>query len=377
MTGRRLREGFNKKKAKEDSRNPVLSKGEAILPSKDHNLPRVSVIVPVKNGAQEIGGLLDSLMHVDYDKEMLEIIVVDGNSSDNTREIVLQYPTAKLLTEERPGLNAARNTGIKNSTGEVIAFTDSDCVVSKDWIKKIVEDFDEKEVDCVGGNALGFYDDLISRYCDESLIPVMRVFREKKILSEVKPPLQYPAGCNMAVRRSTLDEVGDFDESIEYGFDEDELVERVCSTGHSMILDPDLLVSHKHRSSVRELLKQTFRYGRGMGVLLREKGLKSIFSKWILLIILGLILWTALLSSLGVLAFLAGSLAFLYVFSGLLVFPFIGLALFYLYRTVVYRDGKWKRVFVYPLMDVARFVAFVFGSVYQLVKPHQKRIRNQ
>ncbi len=342
----------------------------------DHDLPRVSVIVPVKNGAQKIAGLLDSLMQVDYDREMLEIVVVDGNSSDNTREIVLRYPTVKLLTEERPGLNAARNTGIKNSTGEVIAFTDSDCIVSKNWVKKIVEDFGEKEVGCVGGNALRFYDDLISRYCDESLMPVMRIFTEKKALNEVKPPVQYPAGCNMAIRRSILAEAGKFNENIEYGFDEDELVERICSTGHTMVLDPDLLVSHKHRSSVRELLKQTFRYGRGMGVLLREKGLKSIFSKWILLIIFGLILWTALLSSLSILAVLTGSLGFLYVFSGLLVFPFVSLALFYMYRTVVYRDRKWKRIFAYPLMDVSRFVVFVFGSVYQLVKSYRKR-RNQ
>lgn len=338
----------------------------------DHDLPRVSVIVPVKNGAQKIGGLLDSLMQVDYDREMLEIVVVDGNSSDNTREIVLRYPTVRLLTEERPGLNAARNTGIRNSTGEVIAFTDSDCIVSKDWVKKIVEDFGEKEVGCVGGNALRFYDDLISRYCDESLMPVMRIFTEKKTLSKVKPPVQYPAGCNMAIRRSILAEAGEFDENIEYGFDEDELVERICSAGHTMVLDPDLLVSHKHRSSVRELLKQTFRYGRGMGVLLREKGLKSIFSKWILLIIFGLILWTALLSSLSILAVLTGSLGFLYVFSGLLVFPFVSLALFYVYRTVVHRDRKWKRIFAYPLMDVSRFVVFVFGSVYQLVKSIEK-----
>lgn len=341
-----------------------------------HDLPRVSVIVPVKNGAQKIAGLLDSLMQVDYDREMLEIVVVDGNSSDNTREIVLRYPKVKLLTEERPGLNAARNTGIKNSTGEVIAFTDSDCIVSKNWVRKIVEDFGEKGVGCVGGSALRFYDDLISRYCDESLVPVMRIFTEKKALNEVKPPAQYPAGCNMAIRRSILAEAGEFDESIEYGFDEDELVERICSTGHTMVLDPDLLVSHKHRSSVRELLKQTFRYGRGMGVLLREKGLKSIFSKWILLIIFGLILWTALLSSLSILAVLTGSLGFLYVFSGLLVFPFASLALFYVYRTVVYRDRKWKRIFAYPLMDVSRFVVFVFGSVYQLVKSYRKR-RNQ
>lgn len=348
-----------------------------MLPHEGHGLPRVSVIVPVKNGAQKIGDLLDSLMHVDYDREMLEIIVVDGNSSDGTREIVLQYPTVKFLTEERPGLNAARNTGIRNSMGEIIAFTDSDCVVSRDWIKKIVENFEEGKVACVGGNALGFYKDLISRYCDESLMPVLRVFRRKKMLDEIKPPLQYPAGCNMAIRRNILSEVGDFDENIEYGFDEDELVERICNTGHTMLLDPKLLIRHKHRSSVRELLKQTFRYGRGMGILLRRKGLRSIFSRWILLVIFGLFSWAVLLSSLGALALPTGSFGFLCMFLCLLAFPFVGLALFYAYRTALYKDGKWRRIFVYPFMDIARLVIFVFGSVYQLAKPHPKRIRTR
>jgi len=79
-------------------------------------------------------------MQIDYDRDMLEIIVVDGNSTDNTREIVSQYPV-KLLLEERHGLNAARNTGIKNSSGEIVAFTDADCIIPKDWISKIVDNF--------------------------------------------------------------------------------------------------------------------------------------------------------------------------------------------------------------------------------------------
>jgi hypothetical protein len=88
-----------------------------------------------------------------------------------------------------------------------------------------------------------------------------------------------------------------------------------------------------------------------------------------------LIFWGALLSSLGVLAFLAGSFGFLFMFLCLLSFPFAGLAIFYAYRTALHRDKKWRRVFLYPFMDIARLVMFVFGSVYQLAKPHPKRIR--
>ncbi|MDI6690839.1 MAG: glycosyltransferase, partial [Candidatus Bathyarchaeota archaeon] len=149
--------------------------------------PKVSVIVPVKNGAAYIKELLDSLMQVDYNKDKLEIIVVDGNSTDNTREIVSQYPV-KLLLEERPGLNAARNTGVKNSNGEIVAFTDADCIIPKNWVSKIVDNFRDFQVGCVGGNVLGYYDSFLSHYSDESFIPVMRIFRKKEVLNSVKPP---------------------------------------------------------------------------------------------------------------------------------------------------------------------------------------------
>ncbi|MEM2936003.1 MAG: glycosyltransferase, partial [Candidatus Bathyarchaeia archaeon] len=81
--------------------------------------PVVSVVVPVRNGEATIGRLLDSLLEVDYDRGKVEVLVVDGNSTDKTREIVSKYPV-ELLTEEGQGLNAARNTGIRNSGGKII-----------------------------------------------------------------------------------------------------------------------------------------------------------------------------------------------------------------------------------------------------------------
>lgn len=335
------------------------------------SLPKVSVIVPVKNGGAKIQGLLDSLMQIDYPKDKLEIMIVDGNSSDDTREIVSRYPV-KLLLEERHGINGARNTGVKHSGGDIIVFTDSDCVVPKDWIKRIVEDFQDSKIGCVGGNVEGYYDDFLSRYSDESIIPVMRRFKRREVLDTIKPPLHYPAGCNMAIKRDIIEKVGLFDENIMYGFDEDELVERICRKGNEMILDPEILVKHKHRSTLPELLKQNFRYGRGIGLLLKMRGIKSAFSKWILLCILGFTVGISVILSLALFTLFAFSAENLIRLLAILLVPPFGLILFYAYKVAKNRIRKYASILAYPLIDIARSLVFVFGGIYQLLKPREK-----
>jgi glycosyltransferase involved in cell wall biosynthesis len=338
-----------------------------LLHEKGEYYPKVSVIVPVKNGAAHIRGLLDSLMQLDYDKDKMEIIVVDGNSTDNTREIVSQYPV-KLLLEERPGLNAARNTGIKNSNGEIIAFTDADCIVPKNWISRIIDNFQNPQVGCVGGNVIGYYDSFLSYYSDESLIPVMRIFGKREILDSVKPPQKYPAGCNMAIRQDAIKKAGLFDEGIKYGFDEDELVERICKIGYNMVLDPNVVVKHKHRPVLKELLRQNFSYGRGLGLMLRKMGIKSAFPKWILLCIVGFFLWGLIILTLAIHALLTSSFASQITLLSMLLLPPFGLMVFYGYQTIKKRDKKYGRVLVYPFIDIARALAFIFGGICQLFK---------
>lgn len=342
------------------------------LQEKSQFHPEVSVIIPVKNGANHIQELLDSLMQVNYEKDKMEIIVVDGKSTDKTREIVTQYPV-QFFTEEKPGLNGARNTGLRHSSGEIIAFTDFDCVISRNWIGKIVENFQNPNVGCVGGNVLGYYEDFLSQYADESIMPVMRIFKKREELDSVMPPTHYPAGCNMAFKREALEKAGFFDESIRYGFDEDELVERICRRGFKMILDPEVLVLHKHRASSQNLLKQTFLYGRGLGILLKIKGLKSAFSKWAVLCLTGFIFWGALLLSLIVYALLTFSLMPLSVLIFMLLLPSIGLMIFYTHQTMKRRE-KYQKILVYPFIDIARMLAFMFGMIYQLMKKETKLV---
>ncbi len=332
--------------------------------------PSVTVIVPVRNGEPTIEPLLESLQRQDYDRKKVEVIVVDGNSTDKTRDIVKKYPV-KLVVEKKNGLNAARNTGIKNSNGEIIAFTDCDCVVSSNWITKIVENFKDPQVSCVGGSAKGFNGDFISQYVDNSLVPFMPLFKKREELNMVKPFLRHPAGCNMAFRRKVAEEVGFFDESIHYGFDEVEFTERVCKAGYKMVLDPNVFVWHKHRSTLKEFLKQNFRYGRGSGVLLKRKRMKDAFSTWSFLSLAGFITWLLIVGSLTFLTFTTSWSIFPLLLFGFTITPLLIVMTVYAYRAI--KNKCYARAIIYPLIDLFRVLSFCFGEIYQLFKKTRKQ----
>lgn len=331
--------------------------------------PMVSVIVPVRNGEKTVGELLDSLLKVDYPKEKLEIIVVDGNSTDRTRKIVSKYPF-ELILQEGNGLNAARNTGIKHSNGQIIAFTDADCVVPEDWIKKIVEDFRDLQVGCIGGSVKGDGDGFFSRYADESVMPAVRAFKKREVLDNVKLLFCYPAGCNMAFRREAFEKVGGFDETIVYSFDEDELVEKVCKAGYKMVIDPDVLIKHKHRSTLKELLKQTFKYGRGSGFLLRRRWTKTVFSTWFLFCLIGFITWLFILATLTISTVTTRS-SFLSILLLSFVFaPFFGFMLPYGYKAL--KNRHYEMIFIYPFLDFLRILTFCTGQLFQFFQTRGK-----
>jgi len=330
--------------------------------------PVVSVIVPVRNGEQTIELLLKSLLRQDYDRNEVEIVVVDGNSTDRTRDIVRKYPV-KLIIERKEGLNTARNAGIRNSKGEIIAFTDCDCIVPSDWVRKIVENFKDPRVSCVGGSAKGRDNDFISQYADNSIIPLMPFFKTREELDMIKLFLHHPAGCNMAFRREAFKEVGCFDESIRYGFDDVELVERVCKAGYKMVLDPNVFVWHKHRSTLKEFLKENFRYGRGSGVLIKRRA-KDVVSTWSLLSLISFIFWLSVVGSLTFLSLTTSLSIFPILLFGFTLMPLLALMAFYTYRAL--ENKRYERVLTYPFIDFLRGLSFCCGEIYQLFKTNKR-----
>lgn len=332
--------------------------------------PTISVIVPVLNMEKTIRATMDSLMKLKYPEEKIEIIVVDGMSRDETRNIVGEYPV-QLVDQEGKGLNAARNTGIKYSSGELLAYTDGDCVLPEDWAIKIANNFDEPVIGFVGGTMEGYdKSNPLSNYMDESFFQVTPGFRYRIETNDLRL-MQFPAGANMAFRRHSLERVKFFDENINYGFDDLQPVEELGFKGFRIILDPEVRILHQHRSTLRELLKQHFNYGRG-GTLLVIHKRTSVLASWYA----GYLIFTSAMVS--VFAFL------LYI--GIKIrhpLPFniaggtLGLFLAFVtlyYLPIVAKSGKIWKLFVYPALDLLRGFAFTLGGLYQLVKSLGKKV---
>ena len=328
---------------------------------KDNTPPSVTVVVPVRNGEQTIQHLLESLQKLDYASDKVEVIVVDGNSTDKTRDIVKKYPVT-LVVEERKGLNVARNTGIKSGDGEIVAFTDSDCIVPPNWVTKIVENFKDPQVSCVGGSAKALDSDFVSQYADNSIVRLMPFFTKREELEKVKPFFRHPAGCNMAYRRKVAEEVGYFDENIQYGFDEVEFADRVCKAGYKMVLDPKVSVWHKHRSTFGEFLKQNFQYGKGSGLVLKRNRLKDAVSRWAFLGLLGFISWLLIVCSLLFLNLTSSSSIFFWPLFGFTGLPLLIVGSVYAYRSI--KNKKFARIIIYPFIDIFRTLSFCSGQVY-------------
>jgi hypothetical protein len=112
-------------------------------------LPKVSVIVCSYNGDATLRECLASLAQLDYPD--YEVILVDDGSTDGTRAVAADFPAVRYLHQENLGLSAARNAGLHAATGEVVAYTDSDCVAHETWLLYLVQAMHAQGVEAIGG----------------------------------------------------------------------------------------------------------------------------------------------------------------------------------------------------------------------------------
>jgi glycosyltransferase involved in cell wall biosynthesis len=209
--------------------------------------PSVSVIVPVHDGAETIGPCLDALCGLDYPDHVVEIVVVDNRSTDATREIVATYPVT--LVEERgvQSSYAARNRGVVASSGEVLAFTDADCVPDRGWLRALVWPLAAPDVGGVAG-AIEPYEtaSTVERFQARHSIRAERAFAH--------PVLPFAQTANVAYPRALVESLGGFDASLPFGGDLDFSWRMQRTTGRRLVFEPGALVRHRHRTTWRGLM---------------------------------------------------------------------------------------------------------------------------
>ena len=218
----------------------------------------VSIIVPAYNAEKTIKQLLVSIQELHYPRDLIEVIVVDNNSTDSTKSIVKQYSVTLLEENEIQSSYAARNIGISNATGGILAFTDADCIVHSDWLINAIELLNE--CDIVGGcvevttsnhpNITETYDRIAGF--------------SKQGSQEMYVATGWCGTGNLIAKRKVFDAVGLFNRYLISGGD-GEWGLRATQYGFKLRYCEKAIVYHPARKSFRALLKKQVRVGYGAG----------------------------------------------------------------------------------------------------------------
>jgi len=221
--------------------------------------PKVSVVVCAYNAESTMAPCLDSLRELRY--PAYEVVVVDDGSTDRTGEIADQYEGLHVIHQENKGLSAARNVGIAGSTGEIVAFTDSDCVVDPDWLYYLVATFLSSERAAVGGPNLPPPEDSLVATCVAASPggPLHVLLNDEEA--------EHIPGCNMAFRREVLEELGGFDPIYRAAGDDVDLCWRLQDRGYRIAFSPAAMVWHFRRNTVKAYIGQQRGYGKAEGLL--------------------------------------------------------------------------------------------------------------
>lgn len=228
--------------------------------------PKVSVVVVVYNGEETLSACLDSLMRLDFPEQDREIIVVDNNSTDCTKEIILKYPVNYFFEPNR-GRGWARNCGVKNAQADFIAFIDSDCIAAVDWLKILFREI-------LSDNSIGLCGGEILAYRPETIFEQYAQARE--LLSQQdsveglhEDDLPRVVTANVICRKSILNEIGCFDEDLITSEDT-EIGWRVSLAGYEIKFIPEAVVYHQYIGTFIEFFRHHFEYGRGDWTLYRK-----------------------------------------------------------------------------------------------------------
>ena len=221
--------------------------------------PKVSVIVCSYNGARTLEACLESLRHVNYPN--YEVILVDDGSKDNTQEIVARFPEVRNIHQENTGLGVARNVGAAAATGEIFAYTDSDCMADPDWLTYLVGTLISGDYVGVGGPNISPPAENWVQACVSGAPGGPSPVLLTDVIAEHIP------GCNMAFHRWAFEAVGGFDPDYHKAGDDVDFCWRLQGAGGVIAFSPSAIVWHYRRFTLKAFRKQQEGYGEAESML--------------------------------------------------------------------------------------------------------------
>lgn len=223
--------------------------------------PQISVVVCTRNGSATLGPCLAALGRQTYPNH--EIIVIDDGSTDNVPQIAQSFDFVRYLCQEPSGLSVARNFGASMATGEIIAYTDDDCVPDEDWLQQLALAFDDPQWIAAGGPNIP----PPPRNRIEAIVAHAPGGPSHVLLNDEEA--EHLPGCNLAIRKTALDSIGGFNPIFKTAGDDVDVCWRLRDTGGKLRFCPGAFVWHHRRFTVRAYLRQQRGYGHAEAQLMK------------------------------------------------------------------------------------------------------------
>lgn len=236
----------------------------------------VSLVVCTRNRGVRLGDFFASLSRLAPPAEGWELILVDNGSTDATADAIHRFAASapfavRYVRAATPGLSHARNAGLRHAGGRIVAFTDDDCYPQPDYLRAMVEVFEEHQAGVVGGRVV-LHDPADARVGVKDALEAFEI-----------PPGQFVRagamhGANMAVRREVLEQIGGFDPLLGAGTrcvagEDTDFIARAAWAGWTVRYDPRPVVAHHHGRKGADADGQRRHYDRGRG---------AYYGKWLL-----------------------------------------------------------------------------------------------
>jgi glycosyltransferase involved in cell wall biosynthesis len=305
----------------------------------------ITFIIPAYNSEKTISECIKSVLQQDVEKE---VIIVDNGSTDNTAQIVKNFPV-RYIFEPKKGPAAARNTGLKNlnSKSKYVAFVDSDVVLPNDWAKRSLEILNKyPEVAGVGGPGRSIEKNVISEVFD--YLMYSGTFRDKMkfVKSLATMNVMYKIECiqNMF-----------FNDKLQYAAAEDtDFNLRIIKKGYKLLYSEGLWVYHYNPTTITSVVRKWFNYGKYYPLPYFWNGQLKDFGLWGRIMYLPLLVFTFVLS-----VFFKNFIPF-----GIMIFALPAL---YLCLGIKLKINKFYKLFVFVVVHSLKQLAQIIGIWYGII----------